>query len=389
MNRRNFLKLAGAAGSATFIPPGRAAVAGPWSPKQVMLRSEEIAGGGLLQNFTSAVEPLDDARWRLWISISGKVPFNVGIAEGRPGEKFTVHLAELSAGEPADAPLAIGNLPEGWRPVQGVHLHLRNGRHRLYFWAHGKGIVRYLAAESEDGRRYRVLDPLRPCIYHPSDRAVGGEALVEVGLKARAKRVAAPVEGEPLAPASLITNDATNVYQLPDGSFEMYTVALQEVGKDDPRYMAHDNTPGWVRVIDRLRSDDGLHWTDRRRIIVPDAQDPIDQQFYYLSVTHTEKGRVGMLGHYRAQAQTMDIERCFSEDGITWTRGERKPWLARSEPGVLPDSYGLYAPHSLVRREGRWHLFYTGVNDAHNHKDSHGEATRVVLHTTIDSISLG
>ncbi len=382
MNRRTFLKLTSAAAPlfarAQSIPPA-------WSAKTVVLQSEEIPGGGLVQNFTSAAEPLAEASWRLWISVSGNVPFNVGIAEGVPGEKMTVHMAALSSGEPADAPLAIGNLPEGWRPVQGVHLHLRNGRHRLYFWAHAKDVVRYLAAKSENGRRYRVLDPLRPCIYHPSDRAVDGPALTAAGLNRRAARQAKPAPGEPLAPSMLITNDATNVYQLPDGSFEMFTVALQEVGKDDPRYMAHDNTPGWVRVIDRLRSDDGLRWGDRRRVIVPDAEDPVDQQFYYLSVTHTDRGRVGMLGHYRVQAQTMDLERCFSDDGLTWHRSARAAWLPRSAPATLPDSYGIYAPHELVHHGGKWHLFYTGVNDAHNHKDAHGPRTRAVMHATIES----
>jgi hypothetical protein len=339
----------------------------------------------MVQNFTSAAEPLDGDTWRLWISVSVSADKNIGIAEGVPGGKMALHLAELSSGEPPDAPLSIGNLPEGWRPVQSVHLRLKDGRHRLYFWAHAKGVVRYLAADSTDGRRFRVVDPLRGCIYHPSDRAVDGPAAVAAGLSRRAKQQAKPEPGEPLAPAELITNDATNVYQLPDGSFELFTASLLQVGKDDPRYMAHDNTPGWVRVIDRLRSEDGLRWTDRRRVIAPDERDPIDQQFYYLSVTHTDRGRIGMLGHYRAQAQTMDLEWCFSENGVDWQRPARSAWLPRSAPGVLPDSYGIYASHSLVQHGGKWHLFYTGMNDAHNHKDSHGPATRAVLHTTIDS----
>jgi hypothetical protein len=267
-----------------------------------------------------------------------------------------------------------------------VHLLLKNGRNRLYFWAHGKGVVRYLVAESDDGRRYRVLDPLKPCLYHPADRAVGGAAVAEAGLSRMSKKEAKPESNEALAPASLITNDATNVYQLADGSFELYTASLLEVGKDDPRYIAHDNCPGWVRVIDRFSSEDGLRWTDRRRIIVPDEHDPVDQQFYYLAVTYTERGRIGIMGHYRLQAQTMDLEWCFSEDGIKWQRPARSAWLPRSSPGVLPDSYGAYASHNMVYHGGKWHLFYTGVNDAHNHKDSHGTPTRAVLHTTTDRI---
>jgi hypothetical protein len=63
---------------------------------------------------------------------------------------------------------------------------------------------------------------------------------------------------------------------------------------------------------------DGLIFETRHRIIERDAEDPADQQFYYLAVTTTEKGRVGMLGHYRCAAQTMDLEWCFSSDGLKW-----------------------------------------------------------------------
>ena len=59
-------------------------------------------------------------------------------------------------------------------------------------------------------------------------------------------------------------------------------------------------------MVDRYVSEDGLHFEKRQRVIDRDAKDPPDQQFYYLSVTHTPKGRIGMLGHYRCQAQTMD-----------------------------------------------------------------------------------
>lgn len=354
----------------------------PWRKRGVVLASGEE---GLVQNFTSAAEPMDGERWRLWFSVSGKgVAFNIGFAEGVPGEQMVRHLAVLSEGEPADAPLAIGNLPQGWRPVQVVHVPLTGGRHRLYFWAHAPKVVRYLAADSDDGRRYRVIDPSRPCLYHPSDRAVDGATSAEAGLKKMTKKVAVRPDGEPPALARQVSNDATNVYRLSDGTFEMYSVGLIEVGKDHPGYVAHDNCAGWIRVIDRYTSADGLDWTDRRRIIVPDAQDPPDQQFYYLSVTHTRRGRIGMLGHYRVGAQTMDLEPCFSEDGIAWRREMRGAWIPRGQPGE-PDSYMIHAPHCLVEHGGLWHLFYTGGNDAHNHKHSHGPPTRVVMHAICES----
>jgi hypothetical protein len=343
----------------------------------------------MVRNFTSTVEPLDGGRWRLWYWVSGKSVAgksdNVGVAEGEFGRPLTRCPAVLSEGEPAEAPLAIGNLPRDWRPVQAVHVELAGGRHRLYFWVHGPKVARYLAAESDDGRRYRVLDPHRPCLYHPSDRAVDGTTAAECGLQRYAGKVATRPEGEPSAPARLVSNDATNVYRLPDGTFEMYSVGLIEVAKDDPRYIAHDNAAGSLRVIDRYTSTDGLDWTDRRRVLVPDAQDPIDQQFYYLAVTHTPQGRVGMLGHYRVAAQTVDLEACVSTDGITWERPHRRGWIPRGEPSE-PDSYGISAPHALVRRDGLWHLVYTGVNEAHNHRHSHGSPTRTIMHATCEGL---
>lgn len=355
----------------------------PWRKRGVVLASD---ASGWIQSFTSVAEPLGGGRWRIWYSLSGTgIDKNIGFAEGRPGEAMKRHAAALSPGEPADAPLAVGNLPEGWRPVQSVHLPLPGGRHRLYFWAHGPKVVRYLAAESDDGRRYRVLDPQRACLYHPSDRAVGGDAAREAGLSRRAAQKASAPPGEPLAPAGLVSNDATNVYRLPDGSWEMYSVGLLEVGKDDPRWIAHDNCPGWVRVIDHYTSDDGLSWGGRRRVLVPDAKDPSDQQFYYLAVNHTPSGRVGLLGHYRCGAQTMDLEVCFSRDGVAWDRPRREPWIERGPPGE-PDSYAIYANHGAVFDGGLWHLFYTGMNAAHNQKHSHGAPTRAVMHATCDRL---
>ena len=395
LDRRTFLGAAalGLCGASSTAPP---AVAGQgneprpcppdaWKKGPVVLGQEGGPGDRWVQNFTCAAEPLEHDRWRLWYSTTGpKAPFNVAVAEGVPGGPMERRVAVLSAGEPQDAPLALGNLPDGWRPFQPVHVALPEGRHRLYFWAHGPGVIRYLAAESDDGRRYRVHDPHRPCLYHPSDRAVAGEAAAEAGLARFAGKESNRPQGEPPAPARLISNDATNVYRLPDGRYEMYSVGLIDVPEGDPRYVAHDNAAGLVRVIDYRTSEDGLRWSGRKRVLVPDGDDPIDQQFYYLAVTHTDRGRVGMLGHYRVKAQTVDLEWCFSKDGIAWERPLRRPWVPRGKPGE-PDSYGIYAPHSLVEHGGQW-LFYTGLNSSHNGKDSHGEPGSVVRLARCDSI---
>jgi hypothetical protein len=355
-----------------------------WQKHGIVLEPTEPWERDGIQNFTSPAEPLEGDVWRLWYSVSGSRHGGLAMAEGVPGGPMKKFPAQCSPGEPPDAPLAIGGLPRDWRPVQVVHLRLRNGRHRIYFWAHGKGVLRYLAADSDDGRRYRVVNPLRPVLYHPHDRAAHGVPSPDGVLLHRQPNRERPAD-EPPAPSRLISNDATNVYQLADGSFEMYSVALVPVPKDDPAYMAHDNAPGLVRVIDRYTSEDGLHFETRKRVVQRDANDPADQQFYYLAVTYTPQGRVGMLGHYRCAAQTMDLEWCFSRDGRRWERPARRAWLPRGDPPA-PDCYGIYANHQLVRHNGRWHLFYTGVTSAHNGRDACAPPRDVILLATTDSI---
>lgn len=395
-SRRDFLSLLGGTGlglwtgtSGFAAEPPALADASAWKKHGELFRHRGEPEGGWVQNFTSTVEPLENDQWRVWSSIS--VPKSelkqIGYHTGRVGGEWKPTMAVCTPGEPdPNAELAIGGLPEGWRPVQVVTLRLKDGRTRLYFWAHGKGIVRYIAADSEDGRAFKVVNALTPCLYHLADRAVDGKAAVEAGLN-RANKKAATVEGEPLATAKLISNDATNVYQLPDGSFEMYSVGLMQVGRDDPRYAAQDNIPGLVRVIDRYTSADGLVWDNRQCVLTPDSKDPHDLQFYYLSVTHTERGRIGLLGHYRLGAQTIDIEPCFSSDGITWERPLCRPWITRDTPGTTAASYLLHTPHAMVQRDGRWHLFYTGGNFSHNHRDVHGSAeTRAIMLATCESL---
>ena len=397
IHRRAFLRAALAAAGGLSVPRvvARAATAGgtavpapgaptAWRKHGVVLAPSEPWEAGGVQSFTSPAEPLADGAWRLWYTVTGRKAGTLAFAEGVPGQPLRKFRAECSAGEPAAAPFAIGNLPDQWMPQQVVHVRLPNGKHRIYFWAHGPQIKRYLAADSDDGRRYRVVNPLRPVLYHPNDRAAQGVPSPD-GVMLRRQRNPDRPRDEPLADPRLISNDATTVYALPGGGFEMYSVGLVPVPKEDPAYMPHDNAPGLLRVIDRYTSEDGLHFGTRRRVIERDAADPVDQQFYYLSVTRTPRGCVGMLGHYRCAAQTMDLEWCYSADGVTWQRPHRRAWLPRGEPPDV-DSYGIYANSHLVEHDGRWHLFYTGVNTAHNGKDAHGKPQQVILHATTDSL---
>jgi beta-xylosidase len=81
----------------------------------------------------------------------------------------------------------------------------------------------------------------------------------------------------------------------------------------------------------------------------------------------------------------MDPEWCFSPDGLAWHRPHRSAWVPRGDEWQ-PDSYGIYAPSCLVEHNGKWHLFYTGVNSAHNGKHSYGPPRDVIMYATTGSI---
>ena len=275
LNRRNFLTKSGTTlaacglvGMIGEIPAALAAITGndsfpqpcafeSWTKHGVVLRAEEPWEGSFIENFMSSAEPLDNGRWRLWYCANSPYKGYIGMAfaEGVPGEKMTRHRAVLSTSEPdTDAAFSVGNVPKGWRLVCPTHIRLKDGRHRIYFFAEGRqkqGVAqRYLAADSDNGKHYKIVDPDRPCMYTvgdsmPDKKLMPGQKLEDIRI-----------------------NDGAVVYQLPDGTFEMYAQNLEPIDKNDPRYVAHDNIPKGFRVIDRLTSDDGLKFGNRTRKVL-------------------------------------------------------------------------------------------------------------------------
>jgi hypothetical protein len=356
-------------------------------PEQDFERDSSSDGVGRIQNFTSPAIPLENGLWRIWYSAYPDEKyqnFNIAYAEGIPGGEMRRYAAKLCSGQAEQGMLSIGNLPDGWRPIQPVLINLPDGTYRLYFWAHAPGVVRYLCAESYNGKQFNVINANSPCLYHPNDRAVekkykGTEGLTLVHKTNRGADEAA-------APEHLICNDATNVYMLPDNTFELYTAQLIPIPEDSPAYIEHDNLKGMIRVIERRTSTDGITWSKPQIVIKPDSADPADLQFYFLSVTYVDDMRLGFLGHYRVIEQTMDLELCYSKDGINWHRPFRKPCFPRNlqKDGL----YGVYAPHSIVKYNSLYYLFYTGTNQTHNKTACNGPREINIRFAITDSLDL-
>ncbi|MDR1282677.1 MAG: hypothetical protein LBK99_17920 [Opitutaceae bacterium] len=371
-----------------------------WQPQGLAIVPTEPWEQDGLRNFTCPAEPLGDGGgnggWRLWYyaRTADRRSCEIGIAEGIPGSpsarKYRLRRA------PGNARLlypgeryTLSNLPDGWLPVQPVHLVLPGGGHRLYFWAHAPGIVRYLCADSCDGFHYTVADPYRAILYHYHDRAVEKNTLAADGLTFWGNTAHTRPGHEPAANPMLVTNDATNLYAIPGvtpdaasdaARYELYTACIVSVPKDSPRYIAEDNAAGFVRVIDRFTSRDGLHFEDRRRVLEPDTDEPPGLQFYGLAVTHLPDGRrYGQIGHYRCDTQILSIERAMSDDGgLTWQRPDRFPCMDAGFNGGH-DIHGLLPSHNVVYHDNAWWCFYTGHRHTHNFKKSAGLPTATVL----------
>ena len=312
--------------------------------------------------------------------------FRLALAESDDGLTWNrVDLGPARAeGQPRNI-ITVKGLPPNENIIQPQVVPAPEGGWLMYFWLHGheRGVVRYVAAESDDGYAWRIVNLETPCLFHPSDYQVGPSGWAAGLTKAPAEeRYADKRTYNHLAAKRLRSNDATYVYTMPDGAgYEMFTVWLIPNHEGTGRHIPHDNAPGVVRALQRRTSADGIAWSDPELIIWPDDDDAADMQFYYISRDMEEDWRIGFIGHYRCWDQTMAIEPAFSRDGRQWSRPLRGNWIPW---GTVEDTdpVSMYAPNRFVDLEdGRRLLLYTGHSILHNSKLPEGvtEKRRAIM----------
>jgi len=307
---------------------------------------------------------------------------NLGDTEGKP-RCFRINLAVSDDGLTWRKPelgqvtvdgkdtctLDLKGLPAGTDAGQPIVHRLDDGAWRMYFWLHGgEGVkfVRYITADSPDGLHWQCPSIDSACVYHPSDCAMPAFDWTKGLVLAESPKDGSQTTIEPLTAKRIRSNDATFVVRNPfDGVWEMYSVWLLPTPIDGSRRCDHDNAPGVLRTIHRRVSDDGLRWSDPELILAPDENDPMDQQFYHLAVHWQGQERVGFLGNYRLDEQTMDLEICFSSDGIRWDRPLRGGWIPRGEPGE-PDCMSVYPVQGVLKQGEHWLVPYGAGNSPHN-----------------------
>ena len=94
-----------------------------------------------------------------------------------------------------------------------------------------------------------------------------------------------------------------------------------------------------------------------------------------MAVHELDDWRMGMLGHYRCWAQTMDLELCFSRDGLHWNRPLRGGFIPRGGIDEI-DYYSIYPANRLLESGDDWLMLYDGGNWKHNHQLPEGVVTR-------------
>ena len=357
-----------AARSGLFLAPV------PVTKHGVLLDRECPWESGGVSVFAGSVMPLADGRFRMYYYSHCPNPRVMRIMVAESADGF--HWERTSLGqvrhEGADTNvILIAGLYDGANVTQPSVVRLPDGRWRMYCWLHGqeRGLIRYIISESDDGLRWATLGLDRPAVFHPSDLEVG-QACWTAGLTQANPDARFDVDRTwPFMEAKRRrSNDATNVYYDAEaGRFEMFSVWLLPNAEETGRRTPHDNAPGVLRVIHRRLSEDGIEWGDPELVIVPDAADPLTQQFYYLSQHREPEWRIGFLGNYHCWEQTMDLELCFSRDGREWLRPLHGAFVPR---GPIPerDCMSAYATNGLLpAADDRWLLLYRGGTTHHNH----------------------
>ena len=318
------------------------------------------------------IQRLADGRYRLYYSgyTRSEPQRGVCVAESDDGLHWTKPpLRQLQIDGRETNRLDISGLPEGTHLHQPSIVSLPDGRWRMYGWL-GRSrprILRYIAADSADGLRWKAINVDQPCLRHPLELSPLGSWSWLDGPESRKRWQESP--GPEPAPflelKRLLSNDATHTYADPHGGFEMFSVWALPNRPDSGRYVPYDNAKVMLRVIHARTSEDGLRWSDPHLLLVPDQQDAWDQQFYYLAQHRLPDQRVGFLGRYRTVDQDMDIEFVYSRDGRKWHRPLRGAWLPRGPEGAL-DSTRVYMPTHLIDRGDHWLGLYSAVNTKHN-----------------------
>ena len=311
-------------------------VAGPWKKCGEVIAPDqpfEYEDNHLINPFPIKAPCEEGAPWFYRIFSTKERYTNLAMMEGQ--EKYL--LSRDGSGE-----FTLEGLTEDLMPAGPEVFKLGANHYRMYFWAHSKEgetyKLRLMVAESSDLHHWEMANNCKSLLCHPADSDWG----------------------DGLSP-SRICNDATTIYHRPDGTWEIFSSAVTNIKDQKSRYADKKLCPGYVRIVMRWTSPDGLNFSSPEVVLTPDSQDSPATQCYYLSMVDLEPYTVGFFGNFNIQTQRVLMEPVWSRDHRHWSRPMRNQALFE-EDYVLATSI----TDIVAEPDGNLTLYYTGENFDHN-----------------------
>ena len=145
-----------------------------------------------------------------------------------------------------------------------------------------------------------------------------------------------------------------------------------------------------MRVMGYADSADLKHWENHRIIMIPDADDPADIEFYGFTPNIFHQVYVGYLWvyHMARDRETIDIQLTTSRDGVNFTRCCRREVFIPNGPREYYD-YMITTgdqPEPIIVND-QVYIFYQAANFDHTASDGlrpHGEITGALCTFTRD-----
>lgn len=278
---------------------------------------------------------IEKDRWRLWYT-QGTL--------GPAGERLGVRCAESKDRGITWAPLESLKLTQLSDKGNAYHarIHRVGDEIVMHVWKRDgeqHGLYRYVS--QDDGKTFSP-DPDRPLFVHRSAN------------EAQKK----------LAGDGCVSNDAFDVLHNDRGSWEYFAACLQKA-TDARTVIKHDNAAGWLRIIGRSASSDGIAFAAPQMVIQPDYStgDRFDLQFYGVQVFQHRKFYLGLLHAFHVESQTILPEWTWSHDGQSWAR-TGVPCIALGDEGNFDSRMILFGSVAISADEVVW--LYSGSDWRHN-----------------------
>jgi hypothetical protein len=122
------------------------------------------------------------------------------------------------------------------------------------------------------------------------------------------------------------------------------------------------------RSVWRTESEDLIRWTEPRLVLERDVEDPVNMQYYSVSVFPYESLTLGGLERMHMSPDRLDTELIWSHDGgWNWKRAPKRPAFLAPSAGERrwDDTWVNLPTNAPIHHQGRLWFYYSARSGAH------------------------